>query len=142
VLSVLAGFVAGLALGAALAHGRVDRPIASSRVRSSVAMTVPTENTVRVARIEEADYLGRPSISYGEGQTHLVKYGPYRELAGDERKRHRVQVRPEYSDMTGIGQAVMWDRVQDVKFGASDPRGDGAAIPEPIPEASLTRVRR
>ena len=34
-----------------------------------------------------ADYLERPLISYGEGQTHLAKYGPYRDLAGDERWR-------------------------------------------------------
>ena len=31
-----------------------------------------------------AGYLERPLISYGEGQTHLAKYGPYRHLAGDE----------------------------------------------------------
>ena len=30
-----------------------------------------------------ADYLERPLISYGEGQSHLAKYGPYRDLAGD-----------------------------------------------------------
>jgi CubicO group peptidase (beta-lactamase class C family) len=29
------------------------------------------------------DYLEQPLISYGEGQTHLAKYGPYRDLAGD-----------------------------------------------------------
>jgi CubicO group peptidase (beta-lactamase class C family) len=34
-----------------------------------------------------ADYLERPLISYGEGQAHLAKYGPYRDLAGDERWR-------------------------------------------------------
>jgi CubicO group peptidase (beta-lactamase class C family) len=34
-----------------------------------------------------ADYLERPLTSYGEGQTHLAKYGPYRDLAGDERWR-------------------------------------------------------
>ena len=32
-----------------------------------------------------AGYLERPLTSYGEGQTHLAKYGPYRDLAGDER---------------------------------------------------------
>src|SRR4030095_10654199 len=34
-----------------------------------------------------AEYLERPLISYGEGQPHLAKYGPYRDLAGDERWR-------------------------------------------------------
>jgi CubicO group peptidase (beta-lactamase class C family) len=32
-----------------------------------------------------AEYLERPLTSYGEGQTHLAKYGPYRDLAGDDR---------------------------------------------------------
>lgn len=31
-----------------------------------------------------ADYLERPLITYGEGQTYLAKYGPYRDLADDE----------------------------------------------------------
>jgi CubicO group peptidase (beta-lactamase class C family) len=34
-----------------------------------------------------ADYLERPLVSYGEGEPHLAKYGPYRDLAGDERWR-------------------------------------------------------
>jgi CubicO group peptidase (beta-lactamase class C family) len=32
-------------------------------------------------------YLERPLISYGEGEAHLAKYGPYRDLAGDDRWR-------------------------------------------------------
>ena len=35
-----------------------------------------------------AGYLDRTLTSYGEGQTHLSKYGPYRDLAGDERWRN------------------------------------------------------
>ena len=34
-----------------------------------------------------AGYLERPLISYGEGQSHLAKYGPYRDLDGDDRWR-------------------------------------------------------
>ena len=34
-----------------------------------------------------AGYLERPLIEYGEGDAHLAKYGPYRDLAGDERWR-------------------------------------------------------
>lgn len=34
-----------------------------------------------------AAYLERPLIEYGEGDAHLAKYGPYRDLAGDERWR-------------------------------------------------------
>ena len=34
--------------------------------------------------------------------------------------------------MVGGGQAVMHDERAKVNYGASDPRKDGAAIPEPI----------
>ncbi len=34
-----------------------------------------------------AGYLEQPLISYGEGKAHLAKYGPYRDLASDERWR-------------------------------------------------------
>jgi CubicO group peptidase (beta-lactamase class C family) len=34
-----------------------------------------------------AEYLERPLVSYGEGQSHLAKYGPYRDLVDDERWR-------------------------------------------------------
>ena len=34
--------------------------------------------------------------------------------------------------MMGGGQAVMRDDSASVNYGASDPRKDGAAIPEPI----------
>jgi CubicO group peptidase (beta-lactamase class C family) len=34
-----------------------------------------------------AGYLLQPLISYGEGPAHLAKYGPYRDLAGDDRWR-------------------------------------------------------
>jgi gamma-glutamyltranspeptidase / glutathione hydrolase len=33
----------------------------------------------------------------------------------------------------GGGQAVLFDSSTGVKFGASDPRKDGAAVPEPDP---------
>jgi CubicO group peptidase (beta-lactamase class C family) len=34
-----------------------------------------------------AGYLERPLVTYGEGEPHLAKYGPYRDLTGDERWR-------------------------------------------------------
>jgi CubicO group peptidase (beta-lactamase class C family) len=48
-----------------------------------------------------ADYLERPLISYGEGQTHLAKYGPYRDLAGDERWR-AITARMALTHSTGF----------------------------------------
>src|SRR5687768_14280301 len=48
-----------------------------------------------------AGYLERPLISYGEGQTHLAKYGPYRDLAGDERWR-TITARMALTHSTGF----------------------------------------
>jgi CubicO group peptidase (beta-lactamase class C family) len=48
-----------------------------------------------------ADYLERPLISYGDGQTHLAKYGPYRDLAGDERWR-AITARMALTHSTGF----------------------------------------
>jgi gamma-glutamyltranspeptidase/glutathione hydrolase len=43
---------------------------------------------------------------------------------------HVLQVHPDYTSQMGRGQAVMHDSRTGVNFGASDPRADGAAIPE------------
>lgn len=48
-----------------------------------------------------ANYLERPLISYGEGQVHLAKYGPYRDLAGDERWR-KITARMALTHSTGF----------------------------------------
>ena len=44
---------------------------------------------------------------------------------------HEIEVRGDYTSSTGGGQAVMRDYATGINFGASDPRKDGAAIPEP-----------
>jgi gamma-glutamyltranspeptidase / glutathione hydrolase len=43
---------------------------------------------------------------------------------------HVLQVHPDYTSQMGRGQAVLRDSKTGVNFGASDPRADGAAIPE------------
>jgi len=43
---------------------------------------------------------------------------------------HVLEVRKEYSTTMGRGQAVLRDSGTKVNFGASDPRADGAAVPE------------
>jgi gamma-glutamyltranspeptidase/glutathione hydrolase len=50
-----------------------------------------------------------------------------------EKKGHQLRVRKEYSAAMGRGQAVLRDSGRHVNFGASDPRADGAAEPEPVP---------
>jgi gamma-glutamyltranspeptidase / glutathione hydrolase len=46
---------------------------------------------------------------------------------------HKIEVRGDYSAMMGGGQAVRRDFAKGVNYGASDPRKDGAAVPEPPP---------
>ena len=43
---------------------------------------------------------------------------------------HVLQVHPGYTSLMGRGQAVLHDSSTGMNFGASDPRADGAAIPE------------
>ena len=47
-----------------------------------------------------------------------------------EAKGHKLTMHHGYSDTFGGGQAVMRDYATGVNYGASDPRKDGAAVPE------------
>jgi gamma-glutamyltranspeptidase/glutathione hydrolase len=47
---------------------------------------------------------------------------------------HQIELYGDYSSQMGGGQAVRRDFSSRVNFGASDPRKDGEAIPEPPPE--------
>jgi len=51
-----------------------------------------------------------------------------------EAKGHKVAVLTPYAALVGGGQAVMRDFSTGVNYGASDPRKDGAAVPEPLPQ--------
>jgi gamma-glutamyltranspeptidase/glutathione hydrolase len=46
---------------------------------------------------------------------------------------HRVRVLGDFSSAVGGGQAVLHDSKSRVNYGASSPRKDGAAVPEPHP---------
>lgn len=52
------------------------------------------------------------------------------------RRGHQIEVLGGYSDAVGGGQAVMRDYATGVNYGASDPRKDGQAIPEPPPDTA------
>jgi gamma-glutamyltranspeptidase / glutathione hydrolase len=45
----------------------------------------------------------------------------------------------DFSDTVGGGQAVMHDAAAKINYGASDPRKDGAAVPEPHPYFAATK---
>ena len=54
-------------------------------------------------------------------------------IQGLRDRGHQVQVISAYdSAATGRGQAILYNSTTKTKFGASDPRADGAAVPEPI----------
>ena len=46
----------------------------------------------------------------------------------------RSRFEADYSAMMGGGQAVRRDFAKGVNYGASDPRKDGEAIPQPLPQ--------
>ena len=48
-------------------------------------------------------------------------------------KGHQIKLMGAYSSDMGGGQAVIYDAKTGVKYGASSPRKDGAAVPEPHP---------
>lgn len=54
-------------------------------------------------------------------------------LEGLRQRGHKLTLLGSFHDSVGVGQAVMRDSATGVNFGASDARGDGAAIPEPLP---------
>ncbi len=45
---------------------------------------------------------------------------------------HVIQIRREYVEAFGRGQAILHDSKTGTNYAASDPRADGAAIPEPL----------
>jgi gamma-glutamyltranspeptidase/glutathione hydrolase len=48
-------------------------------------------------------------------------------------KGHELEIRGDFSSRMGRGQAVIHDSKTGVNYGASDPRADGSAEPEPPP---------
>src|SRR5437763_3073308 len=51
-----------------------------------------------------------------------------------QEKGHKLQVRKEYTSLMGRGQVVMHNSQTGMNYGASDPRADGVAEPEPLQE--------
>ena len=47
-------------------------------------------------------------------------------------RRHQIAIRREYTQEMGRGQAILHNSKTGTNYAASDPRADGAAIPEPI----------
>ncbi len=58
---------------------------------------------------------------------------PEETLSGLRRWGHQLEVLEDFASPMGGGQAVLFDSATGVKYGASSPRKDGAAAPEPDP---------
>jgi len=69
-------------------------------------------------------------LTFGGCDVDLENRIPGNVRAELESKGHKLTMHNGYSDKFGGGQAVMRDFAAGVNYGASDPRKDGAAIPE------------
>jgi len=73
----------------------------------------------------------------GEGiQCNIVIESRVKPEVRDElsKKGHHLILRKEYTSLMGRGQAVLHNSTTHVNYGASDPRADGSAEPEPVPD--------
>ncbi len=59
---------------------------------------------------------------------------PSEVMAALREKGHEIRLRRGFSGTFGGGQAVLRDFAAGVNYGASDPRKDGAAVPQPPPQ--------
>jgi gamma-glutamyltranspeptidase / glutathione hydrolase len=86
------------------------------------------------AALSEPRFTVRPT-EQGIGCDLLIESRvPAETLKDLEQKGHKLKVRKEYSAAMGRGQAVLHNSKSNVNFAASDPRADGSAEPEPVPE--------
>jgi len=58
---------------------------------------------------------------------------PERAIEELRSRGHHLQMQGDFSSWMGGGQAVLHDSRAKVNYGASSPRKDGAAVPEPDP---------
>ena len=79
---------------------------------------------LEAARVTKITFVGRDVIM----ESRVPE--PARRALAD--KGHEIDLQGSFSSLVGGGQSVMRDYGANVNYGASDPRKDGAAIPEPF----------
>ena len=79
---------------------------------------------LEAARVTKITFVGRDVIM----ESRIPE--PARRALAD--KGHEIDLQGSFSSLVGGGQSVMRDYASKVNYGASDPRKDGAAIPEPF----------
>lgn len=70
-------------------------------------------------------------ITLGGNDVRIEARVPAETRAELARRGHALDVRGDYSGFMGGGQALLRDAAAGMNYGASSPRKDGAAIPEP-----------
>jgi gamma-glutamyltranspeptidase/glutathione hydrolase len=70
-------------------------------------------------------------LNFGGCDVMIENRVPPEVREGLEQRGHRLQVLGDFSGQVGGGQAVIHDSRSGVNYGASSPRKDGAAVPEP-----------
>jgi gamma-glutamyltranspeptidase/glutathione hydrolase len=103
--------------------GGLNQPLAHAQFVSNV---VDYHMNIQAA-MEEPRFTDRQQVG-----CRIVIESRVGQAAIDELTRmgHVLQVRKEYSTAMGRGQAVLHDSATGINYGASDPRADGAAVPE------------
>ena len=97
-----------------LAHAQFVSNVADYHMNIQAAMEAPrfTDRQQLACKIVIESRVGQETLD------ELTKMG------------HVLQVHPVYTSQMGRGQAVLHDTSTGMNFGASDPRADGAAVPE------------
>ncbi|HTS75716.1 MAG TPA: gamma-glutamyltransferase family protein [Bryobacteraceae bacterium] len=72
-------------------------------------------------------------ITLGGNDVRIEARVPAETRAELEHRGHALDVRADFSGYMGGGQAILRDSGEKVNYGASSPRKDGSAVPEPDP---------
>jgi gamma-glutamyltranspeptidase/glutathione hydrolase len=104
-------------LNQAQAHAQFVSNVADHEMNIQAALEAP--------RFTKRDFGGCEVVVEGrlpaETQQSLLSRG------------HKLDVRGPFDDIVGGGQVVLHNSTSKVNYGASSPRKDGAAVPEPDP---------
>ncbi len=103
--------------------GGMNQPLAHAQFVSNV---VDYGMNIQAA-MEEPRFTVHPQLG-----CHIVIESRVGQASIDELTKmgHELEVRGAYTTRMGRGQAVLHDSAMGVNYGASDPRADGAAVPE------------
>lgn len=77
-------------------------------------------------------------LNFGGCDVMIESRVPVAVREGLTTRGHKLEVLGPFASQVGGGQAVIHDSSTNVNYGASDPRKDGAAVPEPPPYLEAT----